>query len=167
MTMSTPTGSSRSTETAAGGRIPDQDIRRQAQQEAESRPLNDRTEQSIGQLVANLSEDVQTLFRQEIELAKTEIREEAKGTAQAAGMFGAAGFAAYMVAVLGSLAAVFGLGSLLGLGWAALIVAGVWALIGLILFATGRMRLRKTSVKPERTIESVKEDAEWLRHPTK
>lgn len=123
-------------------------------------------DQSIGELVSTITEDVQTLFRQEIELAKAEVREDAIDTAKAASLLGAAGFAGYMVAVLLSLAAVFGLGALLGLGWAALIVAGVWALIGVALYATGRGRMRKVSVKPERTVESLKEDAAWLRHPT-
>lgn len=143
--------------------IPNQDTRRQTRPEP---PVPASEEQSIGELVSNITEDVQTLFRQEIELAKAEIREDAVDTAKAASMLGAAGFAGYMVAVLLSLAAVFGLGALLGLGWAALIVAGVWALIGAVLFATGRSRMRKVSIKPERTVESLKEDAQWLRHPT-
>jgi hypothetical protein len=82
-------------------------------------------------------------------------------------MLGAAGFAGYMTAVLLSLALVFGLGSILGLGWAALIVAALWGIAGAVLFSTGRARLRKVSPKPERTIETLKEDAEWARHPTK
>lgn len=143
--------------------IPNQDARRQTRPEP---PAPASEEQSIGELVSNITEDVQTLFRQEIELAKAEIREDAVDTAKAASMLGAAGFAGYMVAVLLSLAAMFGLGALLGLGWAALIVAAVWALIGAVLFATGRGRMRKVSMKPERTVESLKEDAQWLRHPT-
>lgn len=126
----------------------------------------EETDESIGELVASITQDVQTLFRQEIELAKAEIREDAVNTAKAASLLGGAGFAGYMVAVLLSLAAVFGLGSLLGLGWASLIVAGIWALVGVALFATGRGRMREVSIKPERTVESLKEDAAWIRHPT-
>jgi hypothetical protein len=126
----------------------------------------ENTDQSVGELVGKITNDLQTLFRQELELAKAEVREDAMKSARAAGMLGAAGFAGYMVAVLLSLAAVFGLGNLLGLGWSALIVAGVWAVAGGFFFATGRTRLRDVSVKPERTVESLKEDAAWLRHPT-
>jgi hypothetical protein len=117
-------------------------------------------------LLAEITQDLQTLFRQEIELAKTEIREEATKATKAASLMGAAGFAGYMVVVLLSFAAVFGLANVLGLGWSALIVAGIWAVVGLILFAMGRGRLREVSITPERTTESLKEDAKWLRNPT-
>lgn len=133
-------------------RIPEQDLR--------SKP-------SAGQLLSDITMDVQTLFRQEIQLAKAEIREDVAQSVRAAGMLATASFAGHMVIVLLSLAAMFGLSTLLGLGWSALIVAGVWALIGGGLFAAGRSRLRAVSPKPERTIESLKEDAEWLRHPTR
>lgn len=124
------------------------------------------SEQSTGRLVADVTADLQGLFRQEIELAKAEVREDAKKAATAAGMFGTAGFAGYMVVVLLSLAAVFGLGTLLGIGWSALIVAGVWAVIAAVAALIGRSRVKQVSVKPERTVESLKEDAAWLRHPT-
>ncbi|ONI80850.1 hypothetical protein ALI22I_43860 [Saccharothrix sp. ALI-22-I] len=122
---------------------------------------------SFGQLLGELTEDLSRLMRQELELAKAEIRQEATKAGKAAGMLGGAGFAGYMTAVLLSLALMFGLGSLMALGWAALIVAALWAVVGFVLFSIGRARLRKVSPKPERTIETLKEDAEWARHPTK
>lgn len=145
--------------------IPGRDVRQQVEPGTlAAEPEN--TDQSVGELVGKITNDLQTLFRQELELAKVEIREDAMRSAKAAGMLGAAGFAGYMVAVLLSLAAVFGLGNLFGLGWSALIVAGAWAVAGGVFFATGRTRLRDVSVKPERTVESLKEDAAWPRHPT-
>jgi Flp pilus assembly protein TadB len=126
-----------------------------------------RYEPSLGDLISEVTRDLQTLFRQEVSLAKTEIREEATKSAKAAGLLGAAGFAGYLVVILVTLAAVFGLGAVIPLGWAALAVAAVWALIGIVLYSTGRSRLRAVSVKPERTIETLKEDAEWARHPTR
>ena len=128
-------------------------------------PTDDRA--SLGQLVGELTEDLSRLMRQELELAKAELRQEASKAGKAAGMLGAAGFAGYMTAVLLSLALVFALGSLMGLGWAALIVAVLWGAAGFALFSTGRKRLRDVNPKPERTIETLKEDAEWARHPTK
>ncbi|WP_447007549.1 phage holin family protein [Saccharothrix isguenensis] len=124
-------------------------------------------EPSLGELVGELTSDLSRLMRQELELAKAEIRQEAGKAGKAAGMLGAAGFAGYMTAVLLSLALVFALASFMGLGWAALVVAVLWAIAGAILFSTGRARLREVSPKPERTIETLKEDAEWARHPTK
>ncbi|QKW48652.1 phage holin family protein [Streptomyces buecherae] len=126
------------------------------------RPAKNR---SVGELVSDVTSDVQQLFRQEVELAKAEVREEATKAGKAAGMFGGAGFAGYMVAVLLSLTAVFALANVMDLAWAALIVTGVWAVIGAVLFLRGRAQMRTVSPKPERTMETLKEDARWARHP--
>ncbi|MFJ8469821.1 phage holin family protein [Streptomyces swartbergensis] len=114
-----------------------------------------------------MTSDLQTLFRQEVELAKTEIREEGAKAGKAAGMYGGAGFGGYMVALFLSLAAVFGLANVMDAGWAALIVATVWAVIAAVLYVMGRSRMREVSPKPEQTVQTLKEDAQWARHPTK
>ncbi|OKJ94491.1 hypothetical protein AMK26_32155 [Streptomyces sp. CB03234] len=124
-------------------------------------------DRSVGELLSEVTSDVQTLFRQEVELAKAEIREEASKAGKAAGMFGGAGFAGYMVALFVSLAAMFGLANVMDLGWAALIITAVWAVIAAVLFVMGRSRMREVSPKPEQTVETLKEDAQWARHPTK
>jgi hypothetical protein len=122
---------------------------------------------SLGQLVAEVTGDLQKLFRQELELARTEMREEAVKAGKAAGMLGGAGFAGYLAVVLLSFAVVFGLGEVKPLGWAALIVAVVWGIVAAVLYTTGRGRMSAVSPKPEKTLQTLKEDAEWARHPTK
>ncbi|MFE7776193.1 phage holin family protein [Streptomyces sp. NPDC057445] len=122
---------------------------------------------SVGELLSAVTSDVQTLFRQEVELAKTEIREEATKAGKAAGVYGGAGFGGYMVALFLLLAAVFALANVMDADWAALIVAAVWALIAAVLYVMGRSRMREVSPKPEQTVETLKEDAQWARHPTK
>ncbi|MEU1009683.1 phage holin family protein [Streptomyces sp. NPDC088810] len=122
---------------------------------------------SMGQLLSEVTSDLQTLFRQEVKLAKAEIREEGARAGKAAGMYGGAGFAGYMVLLFLSLAAVLGLSNVLDGGWAALIVAAVWAVVAAVLYQRGRDRMRAVSPKPERTVETLKENAEWARHPTK
>jgi len=124
-------------------------------------------EQSLGQLVGELTGDLQKLFRQELELARLEIKTEATKAGKAAGMLGGAGFAGYMVAVLLSLAAVFGLGEVMPLGWAAVIIAVIWGIVGAVLYTQGRSRMKAVSPKPERTVDTLKEDAQCARHPTK
>ncbi|GAB3428973.1 phage holin family protein [Flindersiella endophytica] len=146
-------------------RLPDQGVHAEGGPGLPASQPDDSGE-SIGSVLADITQDLQTLFRQEVDLAKAEFREEGIKAAKAASLVGAAGFAGYMVVVLLSLAAVFGLANVLGLDWSALIVAGLWAVAGLILFVTGRGRMREVSVTPERTTESLKEDAEWLRNPT-
>jgi len=124
-------------------------------------------DRSVGELLSEVTSDIQMLFRQEIELAKAEIRQEATKAGKAGGMYGGAGFAGYMVALFASLAAVFGLANVMDAAWAALIVTALWAGIGAVLFVMGRSRMREVSPKPEQTVETLKEDARWARHPTK
>jgi len=123
--------------------------------------------QSIGELISEVAGDVTRLFRQEVELAKAEVRAEASKAGKAAGMLAAAGFAGYLVAVLLSLALVFALGAVMPDGWAAVIVAVIWAIVAAALYAAGRKQLRTVSPVPQQTVETLKEDAEWLRHPTR
>ena len=120
---------------------------------------------SLSESLKEVGSDLSRLVRQEVQLAKAELKEEASTAAKSAVMLGGAGFAAFMVVVLGSFAAAFGLGSRIGLGWGTLVVAGVWALLAIGLLMGGRSRLRRLSPKPERTMESLKEDARWARHP--
>lgn len=120
---------------------------------------------SVGELVSAVTSDAQTLFRQEMELAKAEMRQEAVKAGKAAGMFGGAGFAGYMVALFLSLAGVAALDNVMDAAWAALIITGVWALIGLILFARARSGMRSVSPTPGQTMATLKEDAQWARHP--
>lgn len=125
------------------------------------------TGESLGDLVSELTGDLSKLMRQELELAKAEIRQEATKAGKATGMLAAAGFAGYLTTVLLSLALVFALGAIMPLGWAALIVAALWGIAGAALYTSGRAKLRTVNPKPERTVETLKEDAEWAKHPTK
>jgi uncharacterized membrane protein YqjE len=122
---------------------------------------------SMGELLSHVTSDIQTLFRQEVELAKTEVRQEATKAGKAAGMYGGAGFAGYMALLFLSLAAVLGLANVMDGGWAAVIVTAVWAVVAAVLYARGRTRMRTVTPKPEQTVESMKENTRWARHPTR
>lgn len=121
---------------------------------------------SIGELMSEVASDLSTLMRQEVELAKAEIKQEAAKAGKGVGMLGAAGYAGHLVTLFGSLAIVFGIGSQIGLGWAALIMTAVWAVVAGTLALRGRDQLRRVNPKPERTVQTLKEDAQWARHPT-
>ena len=118
---------------------------------------------SLGELVGAISSDLSTLIRQEIELAKAELKQEAAKTGRGAGMLGGAGFAGYMVLLFGSIATWWGLSNVMDQGWAALIVAAMWALVGLVLFVIGRRQLRAVHPKPERTIDTVQQVPDALK----
>jgi len=130
-------------------------------------PTPGTEDRSVGELLSAVTSDVQQLFRQEVELAKAEVREEATKAGKAAGMFGGAGFAGYMVALFASLAVMFALANVMDTAWAALIITVLWGVAGAVLFVKGRSRMREVSPKPEQTVETLKEDAEWARHPTR
>lgn len=117
----------------------------------------DVTETSVGQLLGEVTRDLSTLMRQEVELAKAELKQEAAKAGKAAGMMGAAGFAGYMVLLFASISLWWGLSNVMDQGWAALIVTVVWAVIGAVLFTTGRAKLKSVDPKPERTVETIKE----------
>jgi hypothetical protein len=127
---------------------------------------SDPADTSIGELIGNISNDLSQLFRQEVELAKAEVRQEAVKAGKAASMLGGAGFAGYLAVVLLSFALVFGLANVIDAGWAALIVAVIWAVVGAVLYATGRKRLKTVDPMPRRTVDTIKEDAKWLKNPT-
>ncbi len=121
---------------------------------------------SVGQLVGEAASDLSRLMRLELDLAKAEIKEEAKKAGKGAGLLGAAGFAGYFVLLFLSLTLMFALASFMPIGWAALIVAVLWAIAAAIMFSRGRAQMKTVSPKPEQTIETLKEDAQWAKHPT-
>ena len=118
---------------------------------------------SVGQLITEISKDLSTLVRQEVALAKAEVSTEVSKTGKAAGMLGGAGFAGYMVLLFLSFALWWGLSNAMDQGWAALIVALIWAVIGAVLYFSGRGQLRRVHPKPERTIETVKQVPDALK----
>ncbi|MFG1994856.1 phage holin family protein [Actinoplanes sp. NPDC048988] len=123
-------------------------------------------ETSVGELIGNISNDLSQLFRQEVELAKAEVQQEAKKAGKAAGLLGGAGFAGYLAVLFLSLAAVFALDAVMPAGWAALIVAAVWGIVGAVLYANGKKKLKNVDPMPRRTVDTLKEDAQWLKNPT-
>ena len=78
---------------------------------------------SVGQLFADVSNDLSTLMRQEVELAKAEVKAEVAKAGKGAGMLGGAGFAGYMVLMFLSFALWWGLANVMDTGLAAIIVA--------------------------------------------
>src|SRR4051794_36876510 len=112
---------------------------------------------TVGQLLGEVSKDLSTLMRQELELAKAELKVEAKKAGQGAGMFGAAGFAGYMVLLFLSFALWWALENVMDAGLAALIVAVLWGVIGAIAFVLGRKKFREVNPKPERTVDTLQQ----------
>ena len=120
-------------------------------------------ETSLGELVGEVSRDLSELMRKELELAKAELAESAKRAGMGAGLLGGAGYAGLMAVFFLSVALWWGLGDLIdSLGWSAVIVAVIWAIIAAILYAIGRKRLKTVQGAPK-TVETVKEIPDALK----
>ena len=117
---------------------------------------------SLGDLVGEVTRDISTLMRQEVQLAKVELKESATKTAKGAGLLGGAGYGAGMAVFFLSVALWWALGQVMGLGWAAVVVAVIWAVIAGILFAIGRAQLKQVEGAPQ-TVETIKEIPETLK----
>lgn len=104
---------------------------------------------SLGELVGEVTRDMSTLMRQELALAKAEVKESASQSAKGAGLLGGAGYAAGMAVLFLSIALWAALALLVGEAWSAVIVAVIWAVIGGILFAVGRSQLKKVQGAPQ------------------
>jgi uncharacterized membrane protein YqjE len=122
-------------------------------------------ERGVGELVRQLQGQASTLVHQEVELAKAELAEKGKKAAAGAGMLGGAGVAALLA--LGALTAflILALALVLPTWVAALIVTALWAAAAAVLGLLGRERMRELGKPvPEKTVETVKEDVQWLRN---
>jgi len=120
--------------------------------------------QSLGDLVALAAKDVSQLVRYEIDLAKTELRDDVQRIGLAAALSGVAAFVACLVLVLLSIALAFGLVALGIWAWAAfLIVSGVYVLFAALVLGIAYLRVRRLSGL-NKTRKTVTEGLELLRH---
>ncbi|MFF2840990.1 phage holin family protein [Paenarthrobacter sp. NPDC057981] len=110
----------------------------------------------LGELLSDLTRDVSTLMRQEVELAKVELKESATKAGKGAGMMAGAAWAGHITVLFLSIALWWALGQLVGLGWSAVIVAVIWGIIAAVLAVMGRKELNAIKGLP-RTAETVKE----------
>lgn len=127
-----------------------------------------RDDRSLGELFSELSRETSTLVRQEVQLAKAEFAQTGTKIAKDLGylLVGAAvlyaGFLALMFAVI------YGLAELLDSAWlGALIVGLVIGAIGAILVYQGYKQLKQVDLVPDRTVETLEEDAQWLKQQVK
>jgi len=124
---------------------------------------------SVTQLVGGIVSDVQTLMRQELQLAKVEIQQEwdktktaASSMAAGAGLLTVAGllFCFALVHLLWAIAPGLPLWACFG------IVSVVLGLIGGILIGIGRSKASEVSVIPPQTAATLKENVQWLKNQT-
>ena len=117
---------------------------------------------SVGELFSEVAEDLSTLMRQEVELAKAELRQSATRAGKGAGLLAGAGVSGHMVLLFASVAAWWGIGDATGHGWAALIVAAIWLMIAAALGLIGRREISTVPGIPQ-TTQTVKQIPDAVR----
>ena len=123
-------------------------------------------ERSLGELVQLATQDLSLLVSQEIALAKAEIKREVSAAGKGAGLFGGAGFTGLLALVFLSIALAFAIGKPTTLGVGFLVVGLAYLLAAVVLALTGKKKLSQVG-PPEKTIETLKDDAAWVKHPTR
>jgi hypothetical protein len=122
-------------------------------------------EESLGALIATASRDLSALVRGEIELAKSEVRQDVMNGVKGGAMFGAAAFLGLLAVILLSIALAQGLIELGVVPWLAyLIVTVLYLLVAGVLVLVGKRAVSKVG-PPERTIRTSKETAAFLKSP--
>ena len=112
-------------------------------------------DRSLGELISGITADLSMLIREELDLAKAELQQSAERAGKGAGLLGGAAVAGYFVLLFVSLALWWAIGSATGLGWSAVIVAAIWAVIAAVLTTASRGSLRQVRGLP-RTADTVK-----------
>jgi uncharacterized membrane protein YqjE len=122
---------------------------------------------TIAGLLQEIVSNIQNIIRSEVRLAKAEIREDATSMARAAGML-----------VAGAVLGIYALGILLLFvvyalrgplpDWAAALIVGIAvAAIAGILVMVGLKKIKSVNPAPEQTIDSIKEDVQWVKQQTR
>jgi uncharacterized membrane protein YqjE len=121
------------------------------------------SEADLATLWGELREEGRLLVQKEVELAKAELQESKKDLITGVAGYAAAGVLALFAVILLSIAAAWGLAEALPVWASFLIVGGVWVLLAGIAFVMGRSALQRFDPVPRRTIQTLKEDAQWAR----
>ena len=124
-----------------------------------------RPEQSLGELIAEMTRELGDLFRQEVELARVETRTELNRAGKAGAMMAAGAVAALLTLTLASFALAELLDQGLNRALSFAIVAVLWAIVAAVAISIGRRKMREVRPLPE-TTRSLQEDKEWAKNLT-
>ena len=118
---------------------------------------------SLGQIVGDITSDMSTLVRQEIDLAKSEMKQEVSKLGKGAGMLGAAGLAGYFTLFFLSFALTYLLDNWMPLELGALIVALLWGIAAAVRALRGRKEIKQANPQLPVTQQTIKEDVQWAK----
>lgn len=118
---------------------------------------------SVGEIVGDISKDMTTLVKQELDLAKTEMKQEVSKLGKGAGMFGGAGLAGHFALFFLSFALTYLLDNWMPVELAAVIVALLWAAVAAVLATRGRNEIKQANPQLPITQQTLKEDVQWAK----
>ena len=119
-------------------------------------------EKTLGELLGELTSDMSLLFRQEVQLAKVEAKDEISRAGKAAGMLAGAGVGAWMALLFLSLGLAWLLDQALNTALSFAIVGIIWAVVAAVLAGRGKKQIADVKPLPE-TVTTLKEDAQWVK----
>ena len=117
----------------------------------------------LGQLLSDMTSELGTLVRQEIQLAKVETKEELGRAGKAAGSLAGAAIAAHMALLFLSLALAWLLDQAMNRALAFAVVGVVYVIGAAILAAAGRRQVKLINPVPQQTVATLKEDVQWAK----
>jgi hypothetical protein len=123
-----------------------------------------KEEQSLGALFSELAGETSLLVRQEVALAKTELTQKATVVGKNIGFLAVGGLVGYAALLAIIAAAIIGLANFVPAWASALIVGVVVGIVAVVLILSALNSLKKTNLTPTETVESIKEDAQWLKN---
>jgi len=124
------------------------------------------SDRAIGDILRDVVRDVQDLLRSEVRLAKAEVSEQVDRAKSAGGLFGAAAVAGLLAGMCLVATCIAALAEVLPVWAAALIMTILLGIAGAALFSSARAKFRNFHAVPPQTVETIKEDVEWMKHRT-
>lgn len=121
---------------------------------------------SLGDLVGRLSGEIGGLLSDHMQLAREEMKRDAKKAGRGAGLMGGAGVGGWIAALLLSLALAWGLAELMPTWVAFLIVGVVWAIAAAVMGLIGKKQLDQVSPVAPETMEELERDKQWFSRQT-
>ena len=120
-------------------------------------------EKSLGQLVGEMSAELSSLMRAEVQLAKVELKDEVSKAGKAGSMFGAGAVTGYFALLFASLALAWLLDQAMPTALAFFLVAVLYGVAAGVLISRGRTEMKEVDPVPRQTVETLKEDVEWVK----
>ena len=120
-------------------------------------------DRSVGEILGDIAGDLTSLVRQELDLAKTELKDEAGRAGKGAGMLGGAAIAGLLALIALTFTLIWLLDNWMPVELAALILTAVWGLVAAVLALRGRKELRQLTPPLDTTQQTLKEDVQWAR----